>query len=97
MLGIFIFIASFIGLFSITLMIPNIPPGSLLVDLFRNAQTSNMIAGISVDHIFIATINGIVWGVIILIIYSYCRGPQKDKKNLPVWIPGYTTSRSSKE
>jgi hypothetical protein len=97
MLGILLFLASFIVLFSITLIIPSIPPGNLLVDLFKNVQTSNMIAGISVDHILIATINGIVWGVIILIIYSYCRGPQKDKKTLPVWVPGYTTSRSSKE
>ena len=78
-------------------MIPSIPPGNLLVNLFRNTQTSNMTAGISVDLILIATINGIVWGVIILIIYSYCRGPQKDKKTLPVRLPGYTTSRSSKE
>lgn len=97
MLGIFIFVASFFFLFSITLVIPNIPPGYLLVDIFRNSETNNMIAGISVDLILMATINGIVWGVIILLIYSYCKGPQKDKKSLPVWVPGYTTSRSSKE
>ena len=78
-------------------MIPNIPPGYLLVDFFRNAATNNVIAGISVDLILKATINGIIWGVIILLIYSYYKGPQKDKKSLPVWVPGYTTSRSSKE
>lgn len=78
-------------------MIPNIPPGYLLVDFFRNATTNNVIAGISVDLILKATINGIIWGIIISLIYSYYKGPQKDKKSLPVWVPGYTTSRSSKE
>ncbi len=31
-----------------------------------------------------------------MIVYSYLRGPSKGKINLPVWLPGYTTSNSSK-
>ena len=97
MLGIIIFAVAFFFVFSITLVIPNIPPGQILIDFFRNTETTYTLAGFSGELILVATLNGLIWGIIFLLIYSYTRGPQKEKKNLPVWVPGYATSRSSKD
>ncbi|MEJ2280964.1 MAG: hypothetical protein P8X97_03480 [Candidatus Bathyarchaeota archaeon] len=97
MLGILIFAVAFFFVFSITLVIPNIPPGQILVNFFKNTETTYTLAGFSGELLFIAMINGLIWGIIILLIYFYSRGPQKEKKSLPVWVPGYATSRSSKD
>ena len=97
MLGILIFAVAFFFVFSITLVIPNIPPGQILVNFFKNTETTYTLAGFSGELLLMATINGLIWGIIILLIYSYTRGPQKGKKTLPVWVPGYATSRSSKD
>lgn len=96
MLGILIFGVAFFFVFSITLVIPNIPPGQILVNFFKNTETTYVLAGFSGEHLLVSTINGLIWGIIILLVYSYSRGPQKEKKTLPVWVPGYATSRSSK-
>ena len=97
MLGILIFAVAFFFVFSITLVIPNIPPGQILVNFFKNTETTYTLAGFSGELLFVAMINGLIWGIIILLIYFYSRGPQKEKKSLPVWVPGYATSRSSKD
>ena len=96
MLGILVFAASFLFVFSITMIFPNVPPGQMVVDVFRNFETNYMLAGVSGELLIASIINGLVWGTIILIIYSYCRGPQKRKTTLPVWVPGHATARSSK-
>jgi predicted flap endonuclease-1-like 5' DNA nuclease len=95
MLGALVFIASFLFLFVATIMFPNIPPGQIICNILGNSETNDVIAGVPGELLVAATINGLVWGVIIAIAYSYLRGPQKGKVTLPVWIPGYTTSRSS--
>jgi len=97
MLGLFVFVASFLSLFTITLTFPNVPPGYFIVDLFRNSETNYLIAGISGDILISAIINGLIWSAIIIVIYCYLRGPKKEKKTLPVWVPGYATSRNSKK
>ena len=97
MLGLFVFVASFISLFIITLIIPNVPPGYLVVDFFRDSETTYSIAGISGDILISAIINGLFWSITFFLIYSYVRGPQKGKRTLPLWVPGYATSNSSKK
>lgn len=96
MLGLLVFVGSFISFFSITLIFPNMPPGNIVVDFFRNSETSYMIAGISGDLFLSAITNGLIWSTIIIVLYSYWRGVKKEKRCLPVWLPGYATSRSSK-
>ena len=71
------------------------PPGQILFDVLGKSKTTYLIAGVSEEILLAATINGLVWGVIIIIVYSYCRGPQKQKINLPVWVPGFASSRNS--
>ena len=52
-------------------------------------------AGISGETLVSGIVNGLIWGVVIIILYSYSRGPQREKVSLPVWVPGYTTSSTS--
>jgi hypothetical protein len=94
MLGVIVFVASFLLLFIISLVAP-VPPGQLLVEVFGNAESSYSIAGISEELVFFSMINGLFWGVIIVVVFSYLRGPSKGKVNLPVWVPRYVTSGNS--
>ena len=96
MLGLFVFLASFLSLFTITLIFPNVPPGYLLADFLRNPETNYTIAGVSGNTLISAIINGLFWSVIVTLIYFYWRGPEKGKRNLPIWVPGYAKSSSSK-
>jgi hypothetical protein len=72
------------------------PPGHILVDFFRNSGTNYMIANISGDLLVSALINGLIWSTLIIVLFSYLRGPKREKRHLPVWVPGYATSHSSK-
>jgi hypothetical protein len=96
MLGALVFAASFLFLFIITLMFPNVPPGQTICDVLGNSETSHQIAGVSGELLVASIINGLIWGVITVIVYSYLRGPSKGKISLPVWLPGYATSHNSK-
>ena len=97
MIGLLVFVASFLFFFGATMRFPNVPPGQILVDVFRNSETNYLIAGISGELLISAIINGLVWGISLLILYSYFKSPQKRKTTLPVWVPGHTTSRTSKD
>jgi len=97
MLGLFLFAASFVSILTVTLFFPYLPPGYFMVEFFRNSETSYLIAGVSGDTVISAIINGILWSVILVIIYSFWKGPKKEKSNLPVWVPGYAQSRNSKK
>jgi len=97
MLGLLVLAASSLFFFGITMIYPNVPPGQMVVDAFRNSETNYMIAGVSGELLIAAIINGLIWGTIFFILYSYCRGPQKEKKTLPVWVPGHATARNSKK
>ena len=93
---IFIISSFFLFFFFLSVFFPVIPPGQIIMNLFGDMQTEYLIGGISADIIFSALINGIIWSIGMIIVYSYFRGPQKNKNILPVWIPGYATSRSSR-
>jgi len=97
MLGLLVLVASFLFFFISTIVFPSIPPGQIVVDFFRNSETNYTINGVSGESLVSAIINGLVWSVIILIIYSYLRDPKKDKTSLPVWVPGYAKSHNSKK
>jgi hypothetical protein len=96
MLGALVFVASFVFLFIITLMFPNVPPGQIICEVLGNSETTHKIAGVSGELLVASMINGLIWGVIIVIVYSYLRGPSKGRISLPVWLPGYATSNNSR-
>jgi len=95
MLSVLVFIGSFLFLFGITIIFPEIPPGQIICDILGNSQTNYPIMGIAGEVLVAGIINGLIFGVIIAILFSYFRGPPKGKVNLPVWVPRYTTSQNS--
>jgi hypothetical protein len=97
MIGFLLFITSFLSLFTATLIFPNLPPGYILIDLFRNQEITLVINGISGDVFISALINGISWSIIITLFFLFLKGPEKGKRNLPLWIPGYAKSSNSKD
>lgn len=91
-----VFVASFVVFFSATFSIfPSLPPGQLIFDIFGNPQADYMLFGVSAELVVSAIMNGILWSAIIVLTYSYLKGPSKANADLPIWVPGYTTSRNS--
>ena len=97
MLGLIVFVASFLTLFIVTLLFPIVPPGSLVINLLGNSEMGFLIVGISGDLLLSALINGLCWSFTITLIYLFLKGPDKKKKNIPVWVPGYARSHNSKD
>ena len=97
MLGLIVFASSFLSLFIVTLTFQNVPPGSLVVAFFGNSETNPLIAGISGDLLVSALINGLSWSIVITLVYLFWKGPDKKKKAIPVWVPGYAKSHNSKD
>ena len=95
MLVVLVYVVSFILFLIGTLIVPVLPPGQLICNVFKNSEADYLIAGVSGELLVSGIINGLIWGAVILIIYSFWKGPSKGKVDLPVWVPGYTTSRSS--
>jgi predicted flap endonuclease-1-like 5' DNA nuclease len=96
MLVVLVYVASFIVLLVSTLIVPVIPPGQMICNVFKNSEADYLIAGVSGEFLVSGIINGLIWGAVIILVYSFWNGPSKGKVDLPVWVPGYTTSRSSK-
>ena len=94
MLGVLVFVASFLFPFCVTLIVPNMPPGQIICAVFYS-ETNYSIAEISGEVLVNGIVNGLIWGIIIVILYAYWKGPQKGRVNLPVWVPRYTTSHTS--
>jgi hypothetical protein len=97
MLIIIVFIASFLVFFGLSIIFPIMPPGQLICEVFGTGETGYTIAGVSGELILSSIVNGVVWGAILIIVYSSARGPSRKKIHLPVWLPGYATSRNSKK
>jgi hypothetical protein len=95
MIGAIVFVTSFLFLFIVTLFFPVLPPGQMLVEAFENAESNYLFVGFSEELIVASLINGLLWGVIIAVVFSYWRGPSKGKIDLPVWVPRYVTSDGS--
>ena len=97
MLGLIVFLASFLFLFIGTLFIPGVPPGSLVINFFENSENNILFFGISSDLFVSALINGLCWSIILTLVYLFWRGPDKKKKDIPVWVPGYAKSHNSRD
>ena len=97
MLGLLVFVASFISFCIGTLIFPSVPPGSIMICFLEASEPNILIAGISGDLLVSALINGLFWSMIITLVYLFLRGPEKEKKDIPVWVPGYAQSHNSKD
>ena len=68
--GAIVFLAIFaIGLF-ITLSSPTLPPGRMIYDAVVGAETDYPVLGISATTLIAAIFNGVIYGVIIWLIYT---------------------------
>jgi predicted flap endonuclease-1-like 5' DNA nuclease len=74
-----VFVLVFLLLFLVTLVLPDIPPGSLIISLFGISNTVTIL-GISVVTILNSMLNGFIWGLIVFVIYVLVNpGPKKSE------------------
>ena len=83
-----VFAVAFIALFAITLVVPNLPPGDM-ISSFLEIPITTSILGISGATIANGIINGLVWGIIVFIIYALAQRSLKKKALPPMPLPTY--------
>ena len=93
MLGVVIFVVTVLSLFSITLIVPTLPPGEIIYVFLGISEVTSPISGISGVVFVNAIINGLFWGMIVLIIYGLCSRPTKKQIPQPIWRPSYPMRR----
>ena len=95
MIGVVLFFASFLFLFGITVVAPTLPPGEIIHAFLGISEITSPISGISGVVLVNGTINGLFWGIIILIVFRLINGLSRKRVNFPAWFPDYSTSRAS--
>jgi len=95
MLGLVLFVVSFLFLFGFTTVFPTFPPGEILHSFLGISEITSPISSISGSILVNGVINGLFWGIIILIVFRSLKGPSRKKIIFPTWFPGYATSRAS--
>lgn len=84
MKGALVFLAVFVVVFVITLSYPTLPPGLDIYHLMGQPDTDYQILGIAAPTFAAAILNGVIYGVIVWIIYSIAaRATKKEKKETP--------------
>jgi predicted flap endonuclease-1-like 5' DNA nuclease len=83
-----VFAIAFLLLFVVTLVIPALPPGEMISSLVGISGTTSIL-GISAVTIVNGIINGLVWGIIVFIIYVLVRPAPKRKEFPPMISPSY--------
>jgi hypothetical protein len=68
--GAIVFIAAFLIFFVITLGYPTLPPAEAIYDAVVGAETDYEVVGISATLLIMAVFNGVIYGVIIWLIYT---------------------------
>ncbi|UCD96991.1 MAG: hypothetical protein JSV35_02770, partial [Candidatus Bathyarchaeota archaeon] len=70
MRGAIVFLAAFLLFLVVTLGYQELPPGMQIYDAVVGAETDYEILGIPASNLIIAVFNGIIYGVIIWLIYT---------------------------
>jgi len=88
MRGAIIFLTVFIIFLVITLAYPNLPPGRQLYNLLGVPETAYPVLGIPVTTLVSAVFNGVVYGIIVWLIFSLAeKGRKKPEKVQPASPP----------
>jgi predicted flap endonuclease-1-like 5' DNA nuclease len=95
MIGSAIFAASFLFLFSITIVVPKLPPGEIISVFLGITETTSPISGISGAVFVTAAINGLFWGTAISAMYSLFSRHFRKKALLPTDFLSYPTLHKS--
>lgn len=69
MKGAIIFLAAFLIILTITLGYQALPPGRQIYDSIIGAESDYLISGIPITVLAISVLNGVIYGVIIYIVY----------------------------
>ena len=70
MRGAIIFLATFLLFFVVTLGYNELPPGRQIYDAVADAETDYEVLGIPARDLIVAVFNGVIYGVIIWLIYT---------------------------
>lgn len=70
MRGAIIFVAAFLIFLIVTIGYSDFPPGRIIYDAVIGAETDYSVLGISATVLIIAIFNGIIYGIIIWLIYA---------------------------
>jgi len=95
MIGAAIFAASFLFLFSITIVVPKLPPGEIIYVFLGISETTSPISGISGAVFVTAGINGLFWGTAILAIYGLFNRYSRKKALMSTDFLSYPTLHKS--
>lgn len=85
-----VFAIAFLLLFLLTLVLPVIPPGGMLIGLF-GVPVIEIVAGITVATILNGILNGLIWGLIVFLIYVVVSPGPKKREFEPMRAPSYPT------
>ena len=86
-----VFVLAFLCLFAVTIVIPALPPGDTISGFAGISETTSVL-GLSSAVIVNGIINGLVWGIVILVIYALATRPSKKKRLPPMMSPSYPTA-----
>ena len=86
-----VFAITFLCLFVVTLVVPFLPPGDMISG-FLGITGLPSILGISGATFVSSIINGLIWGIIILVIYALASRPTKKRPFAPMRTPTYPTA-----
>lgn len=70
MKGAVVFVVVFLIFVVITLGYPSLPPGKMIYDAIVGAETDYLVLGIGASALVAAVFNGVIYGVIIWLIYT---------------------------
>jgi uncharacterized membrane-anchored protein YitT (DUF2179 family) len=73
MKGAIVFVVAFIIFLAATLAYPALPPGRQIYDLLGVEETTEPVLGISVTTLVCAIFNGVIYGIIIWLIFTGLR------------------------
>jgi predicted flap endonuclease-1-like 5' DNA nuclease len=86
-----VFVAVFLLLFVVTLAMPAIPPGDMIISLFGIPETE-VVSGITITTILNSILNGLIWGLVVFVIYVVATPSQKRGELEPMRPPSYPTA-----
>lgn len=71
--GAIVFLIAFFAMLVATLAAPSIPPGRALYDLLGVPDTDYLVLGIPTTTLVIAVFNGVVYGIIAWLVFTFGR------------------------
>jgi predicted flap endonuclease-1-like 5' DNA nuclease len=78
-----VFAGAFLILAVVTLVIPGLPPGELIFEVFGFPQATGSFMGISVSTLLNGLVNGFLWGLFAAAVYGLSRRGRKPLLPLP--------------